>query len=450
MAVARLASVSELSGLKQLVQILTGEGLIRVGEDGRVEPALAEGWDLSADSLVMNVRLRSSATFHDGSPVTADAVVTILNSVLPQFMGPAFEDVDRVTSRGANRIEIGFRKRSPFLLEALEAQIRKPQGPRAGTGPFQPVEPNSLNDLRANQDYYQGRPNIDRITVTNYPSVRAAWAELLRGRIDMLHEVSSDALDSLQSAQDVTVFRFTQHYQYALIFNSTSPALRPREVRQALDVGVDRRALVRDALNGYGLPSSGPVWPQHWAFDPAFRADRFNPRAAVAKLGDRRVHFTCLVFPDFERIALVLKRQLEAVGVDMLVKEGPVDEILDAVKKHNFDAVLIDPISGPSLFRVYEFWHAGGSVSIGQPSRPHIDAELDRIRHAGSDEEYRRAVSSFQQTVVDDPPAIFLAWSERARAVSNRFNVPLEPGRDVLTTLRLWRPVVDQRTASRN
>ena len=46
--------------------------------------------------------------------------------------------------------------------------------------------------------------------------------------------------------------------------------------------------------------------------------------------------------------------------------------------------------------------------------------------------------------MIDDPPAIFLAWSERARAVSKRFVVPdAEPGRDILSTLRFWKPAED-------
>jgi hypothetical protein len=49
-------------------------------------------------------------------------------------------------------------------------------------------------------------------------------------------------------------------------------------------------------------------------------------------------------------------------------------------------------------------------------------------------------VAALQRAIVDDPPAIFLAWSQRARAVSTRFHVPVEPGRDILSTLRLWRP----------
>jgi hypothetical protein len=53
---------------------------------------------------------------------------------------------------------------------------------------------------------------------------------------------------------------------------------------------------------------------------------------------------------------------------------------------------------------------------------------------------------------MEDPPALFLAWSVRARAVSRRFIVPAaEPGRDVLSTLRLWKPSsTGHQQASRN
>jgi len=75
------------------------------------------------------------------------------------------------------------------------------------------------------------------------------------------------------------------------------------------------------------------------------------------------------------------------------------------------------------------------------------DAALDRVRHAANDDEYRAGVAAFQRAMIDDPPAIFLAWSQRARAVSSRFEVPVEPGRDVLGTLRLWRPAADKQTS---
>jgi hypothetical protein len=111
----------------------------------------------------------------------------------------------------------------------------------------------------------------------------------------------------------------------------------------------------------------------------------------------------------------------------------------------------MEAISGPTLFRPYVFWHSTGFLNWGHFGTATTDAALDRVRNAQSEPLYRDAVAGLQQTFMDDPPAIFLAWSQRARAVSRRFIVPAaEPGRDILSTLRLWKPVGDTKQASRN
>ena len=45
-----------------------------------------------------------------------------------------------------------------------------------------------------------------------------------------------------------------------------------------------------------------------------------------------------------------------------------------------------------------------------------------------------------QRVLVDDPPAVFIAWDETARAVGRRFRIPVAPGRDILSSLSQWRP----------
>ena len=76
---------------------------------------------------------------------------------------------------------------------------------------------------------------------------------------------------------------------------------------------------------------------------------------------------------------------------------------------------------------------------------------LDQIRQAASDDGYRAGVGAFQRAMMEDPPAIFLAWPERARAVSRRFAVPSAgPAGDVLATLRLWRLSADKMASLRN
>jgi peptide/nickel transport system substrate-binding protein len=449
-SIGEMATANSQNGVQQVAQNQILEGLVKIGDDGRPTAWLAQNWEFAADGRTLTIHLRPDLTFHDGSPVTAPVVAKLLETLLPPFLGPVFADVERITASGTRDLQIALRQPSPLVLEALELQFRSSTAAKAGTGPFQPAGPTAPTELLANDHYYLGRPLIDRIVVTTYPSVRAAWAEMLRDHIDMLYDVGLDALDSLERSTKISSFNYIRRYQYALIFNTHQTALRAPQVRRALSDAIDREAVVREALNGHGIPSSGPIWPHHWALGPASGRPIFDPAAAAKVLATHHLRFTCLVPADYERLALVVKRQLQAVGVSMDIKELPVDEIYAAMAKRNFDAVLFDAVSGPSVFRPFLWWHSGSANPAGFSSAT-VDAGLDKIRHAASDDEYRSGVAAFQHAAIEDPPAIFLAWSERARAVSKRFVVPdAEPGRDILSTLRFWKPVSNESPASRN
>src|SRR6185369_13963658 len=157
----------------------------RAIDDGRVQPSLAEGWTPKPDGRSLVVKLRPKIRFHDGSPLDAEAVARILPDSLKGFMGPFFADVEKIRATGTDTVEITFRRPSPFLLETLESPIQRPGTPPIGTGPYIGA-PGSMTAFAANSGYYLGKPAIEHIDVTTYPTVRAAWAEMLRDRIDML------------------------------------------------------------------------------------------------------------------------------------------------------------------------------------------------------------------------------------------------------------------------
>jgi peptide/nickel transport system substrate-binding protein len=445
--VGQITSGNPLGGLQQVAGNESYEGLVRMGPDGRPRPWLAKSWSVTPDGLSMTLELRRDAKFTDGSPATAPALAQALRDALPRLTGPVFEDIERIDALpDGGHIEVRFTRPSPFLLETLDASIRKPGSPTVGTGPFVPAGPNSVNELRANHDYYLGRPIIDRIVVTNYPTVRAAWAEMLRNNIDMLYEVGADAVSSMQDATNVSMFSFTRAYQYVVLLNVRAPKLKSPQVRRALNAAIDRSELVRDGFDGHAAAATGLVWPQNWAVSPDVQPIAFDPQAAAARLRSNPLRFTCLVPTDYERIALVVQRQLAAVGVTMDVEAVAADRAVRELASPTLEGVLMDINAGPGMLHPYELWHTKGATNPGI-GNPEMDAALDRIRYAASDNDYREAVANFQRFTTDNPPAIYLAWGERARAVTKRFDVPVEAGRDVLSTLRLWKPAPDQRTS---
>jgi peptide/nickel transport system substrate-binding protein len=429
------------SGLAPLVGSLSVEPLAAPNDDGRMRPSLAKDWTTSPDGLSVTVRIYPGATFHDGTPVSGRLVAAALNKDLPRFMGPAFEDISQIRAVDDSSVRFELRRPSPFVVEALETAITKPGATQVGTGAFVAGATGAPTVLKANPNYYREHPAISEISIAAYPTARAAWAELLRGNLDMLFEVGIDALDSLQRANNVAVFSFSRHYQYTILFGPNSMALRSPEVRRALSAAIDREAIVREALNGHGLASSGPVKPDHWAFN---RDTRPALNRELAKtLAGRHLTFSCLVPADsvYERVALAVRQQLAAISVDMQVVQASQQQVRDAAQTGNFEALLGDIVSGPTILRSFRQFDSRMHALPKIPSAA-IDAALDRIRHAASDDEYRLGVAAFEQAMADEPPALFLAWGERARAVSRRFDVPaLEKGRDVLTTIRLWRPV---------
>ena len=188
----------------------------------------------------------------------------------------------------------------------------------------------------------------------------------------MLHEVGPDALDSLQ--------KLDQHRGLHL-----RPALSiPGRVEQrAAGVEVARdspraerghrpAASDQDALWDHGVPSSSVIWPQYWALDNRSTVEATTRSRPRKVLSPKHLRLTCLVPPDlkYERIALELKRQLAAVGVDLVVLPRRTIRFSKPRSNAKYEAVLTEAISAPSLLRPYQIWHSGGAQTPGRVRQP--------------------------------------------------------------------------------
>lgn len=452
-------------GLQQIARILSYEGLNYKGPDGHPEPRLAESWKSSPDGLKWTFQIRRGVQFHDGTPVDAPRIAQSLNALLQQpnvtALRPGLLDVTAIRAEDDATLTINLSRPSSFLLDDLDVHVGS-QGPpgdkSAGTGIYRIVSTSGTETtLDVNERYYLGASAISRITLRAYPTLRTAWAALMRGEIEMVSNVAHDAVEFV-SNDTVATYSFLRNYLYVIAFNSERPQFRNPTVRRALNAGVNRDELIKTALKGHGLAASGPFWPRHWAFDHSVSGYVYDPAFAASTLRGLRpgqrapqeahfasgIRFKCLIPSDFailERLALTVQKQLYDLGVDMQIEATPVDKYNARIRNGEFDAVLVDMISGPTFARPYQFWRSPGELKglnvFGYRNRE-ADKWFDALRHASDEAAVRAAASQLQRILREDPPAVFLAWNERTRAISRQFRVPTEGARDPLYTLRLW------------
>jgi peptide/nickel transport system substrate-binding protein len=290
---------------------------------------------------------------------------------------------------------------------------------------------------------------------------------MLRGEVDYLHDVSRDAADFVEAQSNVGTYSYLAPYYLPIVFNLRHPVLRQVEVRRAINEAIDRQQIVKVAMRGRAVPADGPLWPHFWAMSAASPTYTFNREAANIRLDAagfpvrppvdaakmaQRFHFTCLYWnegPQYERIALVVQRQLFEVGIDVEMKPVPMTDLLAKMGTGDYDAVMMQLSSGRALDWIDRFWHSRNQSQGLMSHYSSADDVLDRLRLADTDDETRRGVAELQRVLHDDPPAAFLVWLMNARAASRRFDVGAEADRDILSNLRQWRLAAPPAQASR-
>jgi peptide/nickel transport system substrate-binding protein len=451
---------------------LYSEPLVRLDWSGRLAPRLAEAWHWEDDGHTLVLRIRDRVKFHDGAPVTISSVVPRLEAWRGSRMAEAgyvggFLNVTGIQETDDRTVSMRLRQPDTFLLDDLsEVTIHAEHDREVGTGAFKLLQrdPPAVGRF---DDYHGGPPAIRTVSLVPFESQRSAWAALLRGDIDVVQEVEPDAVEFIEGSTQVKTYTSLRPFYIAFVFNLRHRALGDVEVRRALTEAIDRDEIIRDALRGYAEPAIDPIWPAHWAYGGAKRRYAHDPAAARDRLeraglaiqpaaGGRmasRIRLNCLFSatePQFERIALMLQRQLARAGVDLILTGMPVSKVIEAAGAGSFDTVLLPIRGGTSISTAYNFWRSRtGEGTLLNSGYTGSDKILDHLRTVRSDADVRAAVADLQQRFHEDVPAVFLAWQQTTRAVDARIDVSDGAEPDVFTNMRRWRPAVAPKQAGR-
>jgi peptide/nickel transport system substrate-binding protein len=453
------------SGAAQVAEALSLEGLTRVASDGRAVKRIADSWEWAEDGLKLRITLRPDVTLHDRRPLTAALAAHILLTIVSdednKALFTSFADITAIEPDGEHVLVLTLSRHSYFLPEDLSIPFgtASTQSEPVGTGPYRVVSrEGSTFELQRFDQYYLGSPTIARVRVSQEETLRTAWASFLRGDLGMVTDVPPDIVELIRNDK-TQIIPFSRPYQYMIAFNSARSKFSKPAVRRALNLAVDREAIVNTVLNGSGSPATGPIWPKHWAYDPAvepFRLDLdeatklldsagYGPRGSTRPdQPPARLRFTCILPADFsiyERVSMEVQRQLYEIGVDVRFEVLPFKTYSARLRTGDFEAAFVDLISAPSISRPYTFWrsaHAGRGYNVFGYENPQAEALFQTLRSSTSEIAVRNATHRLQRVFLDDPPAIFLAWNRRSRAVRQEFGAWADAEADPLLSVWRW------------
>lgn len=415
------------------------DSLLWINDDGDIEPALAESYEVSDDGLEYIFHLRSDVVFHNGEPFNADSVVFSWE----RYIDPAlawnerWQMADSVEKIDDYTVKITTSEPKPLLLRTIAINwMMIPPGyfeevgevefgnKPVGTGPFEVVEwvTGDRVVLKANQNYWQeGYPKLESVIFRPIPESSTRVAAIQTGEVDIVGRLSAEEAESLRGVPGVEVVSYPVSRVFYIAFNNlTSGVGQPTEdplVRQAMNYAVDVDAIVEALFNGYAKPSTGFVATGEMGYG-AVEPFGYDPEMALELLGEAgypdgfSMDFACPAgaYTNFEEVCEAIQAYLAEVGIETDL------EIMESARYWDLEAAKeLPPLFGDSWSEVSgeAYNRMAGALLAWDASYSSWEDEaildyLARINTTVDIDERLALYEEIQAYMKENPPFIFL------------------------------------------
>ena len=439
-------------------------GLVKYDKNLQLVGDLAESFQITNDGLTITFRLRRNVRWHDGAPFTARDVLytyrVIIDPATPTAYSEDFKQVASVTA--PDPYTVVARYRTPFapalaswgtailpahLLEGKDITRSPLARQPVGTGPFRFKEWVSGQKivLEAYQDYFEGRPYLDRYVYRVIPDTSTMYMELKAGGVDMM------GLTPVQYARQTDTRRFKgqfNKYRYPsnsylyLGYNLRHPLFKDQRVRRALSAAINKDELIQGVLFGMGQKAHGPIVPGRWAYNGEVRDIPFDPahtRQLLAEAGwqagpggvlhrdGKPFRFTILTNQGNQQrlmTAQIIQQRLQQVGIDVRIRVVEWAAFLkEFIDKGNFEVVLLAWMTSQDP-DMYDIWHSSKTRPGELNFIGYQNAEVDRLLEEGRSTfdlaKRKKAYFRIQEILVQEQPYTFLYVPDALPVVSAR------------------------------
>lgn len=337
-----------------LVHHMVWSELFNLGYDSAsiiTDIGLVESWDISADGLDYTFHLRQGVKWHDGVDFTAEDVKFTFDQgiALPTWAIAYLRTIDYITVDDPHTVtftlvqrdaafltllafgsDFGLNILPKHLYEGTDITTNEYNFKPIGTGPFVFVEhiPGQSITLEANEDWWGGRPAVDRVVIKIIPEPSTAAQELQAGTVDYLvtfdNPLPFAQIPAIVESPDIEFTSPTTGVIIWLLFDTLDPVMGDASLREAIGYAINRTELAEKAYFNFAKPMEGFYLEGPWyhsdaelPYDPAMAVQLLDQLGFTPGTDGVRLTVEFAFHPLFgmDIMAQVLKEQLAEVGI---------------------------------------------------------------------------------------------------------------------------------------
>lgn len=443
----------------QDVVALIYSGLLKIGNNGELEPDIAENISVSEDGTEYTVTIRKDRKFHDGTPITAsDAIYTIKLIQNPDLKSPLrgnWSDVEIVEVSEYEFKVILREAYSPFIenftlgimpkhiwsnLPIEQLPFSQWNTEPVGSGQFSIEKVNRDTSgliagyLLKPEANNQNDPNLAGIELKFFQNESDLVTAFKEKNINSTIYLPTDEVNNLDP-EEAKVITEPLPRIFGIFFNQNrSAALRDKAARQALNISIDRDNLVTEVMDGFGVPITKPILTTSDTIESTSTEDtktsleqakeilitggwKQNNSGLWEKSIDKNVETLSLTIKTsnsafFDKTANLIADEWRKLGVEVQVDEYEQTGLVQSViRSRDFQALLF----GLDMNRtqdLYPFWHSSQKsdpgLNISQYTNIAVDRLLEKTRNSQNKDERKTLLTEISEAIDAENPAIML------------------------------------------
>lgn len=416
-----------------------GETLFRYSESMGIEPWLAKSHELVNDTT-WKITLRDNISFTSGRKMDAEAVKECLEALVKNHARAAGNlHIAKIAAEG-NTVTITTDVPVPTLPNYLADpygsmfDVRagiSPEGIVQATGPYKAIALVSGEriELVKNDNYWNGKPKIDKIVVKTIKDGDTMTMALQSGEIDAAYGMPYASYPLFQNDK----FKFTSvptSRAFFLWMNFKDSVIQDPAVRKAIAMGINKEVFVNKLLNGNGYPAAG-VFPDSFVFgNKAVKTEKYDPEAAKKLLEDagwkdtdgdgvrekngKKLHLRWLTYPSRQELPVLAESaqaSLKDIGFAVDINStADHNKIITDMAAWNVyaSAMITAPTGDPEYFFTYATLEKS-SANKGHYRSAKLEDLAKKMSTTFDTKEREQLAVKMQQTILDDNAYVFVS-----------------------------------------